>query len=216
MNNLAIITKIEQQKNKARVNIFVDDAFFCGINKETALIFKFKVGQVTSEETLKQAVFESETKSAFEKASSYLETRMHSRKELSDKLIKKGYSKDAVIEAIKKLEEYHFVDDSLYAKQFLEQNGKLSKNMIKNKLLAKGVSFDIVNDCLGFREDDDELVICEKQIKKYLKGKTIETYNDLSKMYASMLRKGFNIDMIKKVSKNLIFNEEITDEVYDD
>ena len=141
---MAVITKIEQQKNKARVNIFVDDAFFCGLNKETALIFKLKVGETVSEEKLKQAVLESETKSAFEKASSYLETRMHSKRELFDKLVKKGYSKESINEAINKLEEYHFVDDALFAKQFLEQNGKLSKNMIKNKLLSKGVSFDIL------------------------------------------------------------------------
>lgn len=213
---MAVITKIEQQKNKARVNIFVDDAFFCGINKETALIFKFKVGQVTSEETLKQAVFESETKSAFEKASSYLETRMHSKKELADKLIKKGYSKESSNEAINKLEEYHFVDDALFAKQFLEQNSKLSKNMIKNKLLQKGVPFDIVNDVLSLREEDDEFDVCEKQVQKYLKSKKIENYNDLSKMYASMLRKGFSIDTVKKVSKKLISKADLDDENYDD
>lgn len=212
---MAVITKIEQQKNKARVNIFVDDAFFCGINKETALIFKFKVGEDVSEEKLKQAIFESETKSAFEKASSYLETRMHSKKELSDKLVKKGYSKEATTEAIKKLEEYHFVDDLLFAKQFLEQNSKLSKNMIKNKLLSKGVPFDFVNDCLSQREDDDEIAVCEKQIQKYLKGKTINNYNDLSKMYASMLRKGFKLEMVKKVSKKLVSGEDFDDENYD-
>ena len=212
---MAVITKIEQQKNKARVNIFVDDAFFCGLNKETALIFKLKVGEVVSEETLKHAVFESETKSAFEKASNYLETRMHSKKELFDKLIKKGYSKESINEAIKKLEEYHFVDDSLFAKQFLEQNGKLSKNMIKNKLLQKGVSFDIVNDNINSREDDAEYEICEKQIKKYLNSKTISNYNDLSKMYASMLRKGFSIEMVKKISKKLISGEDFDDEVQD-
>ena len=210
---MAVITKIEQQKNKARVNIFVDDAFFCGINKETALIFKLKVGEKVSEETLKQAVFESETKSAFEKASSFLETRMHSRKEIFDKLIKKGYSKESTNEAIKKLEEYHFVDDALFARQFLEQNGKLSKNMIKNKLLQKGISFDIVSDCLEIREDGAEYEICERQIQKYLKAKTISSYNDLSKMYASMLRKGFNIEMVKKISKKLVSGENFDEEI---
>ena len=39
---MAVITKIELQKNKSRVNIFVDDSFFCGLNKETAVIFGLK------------------------------------------------------------------------------------------------------------------------------------------------------------------------------
>ena len=64
---MAVITKIEEQKNKKRVNIFVDDAFFCGLNKETAVIFRLKVGLEVDDNKLKEAVFESEVKSAFEK-----------------------------------------------------------------------------------------------------------------------------------------------------
>ncbi len=213
---MAVITKIEQQKNKARVNIFVDDAFFCGLNKEIAVVFNFKVGQMLDEQTLKNAIFESEVKLAFDKASRYLEIRMHSKKELSDKLIKKGYSKDAVKKAIDKLEEYHFVDDELFARQFLEQNGKLSKNMIKNKLLQKGVSFDIISDALDLREDDDEYQVCERQVQKYLKGKTVSNYNDMSKMYASLLRKGFSMEMIKKASKKLLLSNDFDEENYID
>ena len=40
------ITKIEDQKNKKRVNIFVDDAFFCGLHKETAVTFGLKIGKI--------------------------------------------------------------------------------------------------------------------------------------------------------------------------
>ena len=65
---MAIITKIEEQKNKKRVNIFVDDAFFCGLNKETAVVFKLKVGSEIDEELIKDAVFDSEVKSAIEKS----------------------------------------------------------------------------------------------------------------------------------------------------
>ena len=39
---MPVITKIETQKNKSRVNIFVDDSFFCGLNKETAILFGLK------------------------------------------------------------------------------------------------------------------------------------------------------------------------------
>ena len=63
---MSVITKIETQKNKSRVNIFIDDSFFCGLNKETAVIFGLKVGKEIDEESLRQAVFESEVKSAFE------------------------------------------------------------------------------------------------------------------------------------------------------
>ena len=94
---MAVITKIEEQKNKKRVNIFVDDAFFCGLSKETAVIFKFKVGLEIDENLLKEAVFDSEVKRAFEKASDYLSVRMHTKKELFEKLLKKGYEKEVIL-----------------------------------------------------------------------------------------------------------------------
>ena len=93
---MATITKIEEQKNKKRVNIFVDDAFFCGLNKETAVKFSLKVGKEITEEKLKEACFDSEVKSAFEKASNILGIRMHSKKEIFDKLFKKGYEKQVI------------------------------------------------------------------------------------------------------------------------
>ena len=49
------ITKIEDQKNKKRVNIFVDDAFFCGLHKETAVTFGLKIGKTVDEKWLKEA-----------------------------------------------------------------------------------------------------------------------------------------------------------------
>lgn len=206
---MAIITKIEQQKNKARVNIFVDDAFFCGLNKETAIIFKFKVGQEVDENQLTQAIFESETKKAFEKASDYLATRMHSEKELFDKLIKKGYTKEVADKAIEKLEEYHYIDDELFAKQFIEQNKKLSKKMLENKLFAKGVNSSIIKEQLQGIFDEDELNLCISQVQKYIKSKDMTKENSKEKLYASLLRKGFPFEIIKKATKNVINNDEI-------
>ena len=52
---MSVITKIEQQRNKSRVNIFVDDSFFCGLERETAAVFGLKTGKQVNEEYLKEA-----------------------------------------------------------------------------------------------------------------------------------------------------------------
>lgn len=200
---MPIITKIETQKNKSRVNIFVDDSFFCGLNKETAIIFGLKENKEIGEEKLKSAIFESEVKSAFEKALDYVGRRMHTKKELLDKLIKKGYSKEVVLKAIEKLEDYHYIDDELFAKQFASANSKLSKKVLKGKLSQKGVSSDIILEIIGDRTAEDEFELCLEQAKKYVKSKPIKEYKDLQKMQASLARKGFDFDIIKKVSKKV-------------
>ena len=53
---MSVITKIEQQRNKSRVNIFVDDSFFCGLERETAAVFGLKTGKQVNEEYLKEAL----------------------------------------------------------------------------------------------------------------------------------------------------------------
>lgn len=198
---MAKITKIEEQKNKKRVNIFVDDAFFCGLNKETAVIFRLKVGNEIDEELMKDAIFDSEVKSAVEKSNDYIGARMHSRKELYDKLIKKGYEKRVVLKALEKLEEYHYVDDELYAKQFVEQNKKYSKKMLENKLKQKGVSLHIILEIIENEDDNQEFELCKKLAEKYIKSKDMKKEGATQKMYASLARKGFSFEMIKSACK---------------
>lgn len=208
---MAVITKIEEQKNKKRVNIFVDDAFFCGLCKETAVVFRLKVGNIVDENKLTEAIFESEVKMAFDKASEYLGIRMHTKKELFDKLLKKGYEKDVISRAIEKLEEYHYVDDSLFAKQFLMQNSNYSKRMIENKLKQKGVTSEIVSKTTEIRDDGDEFALCKKLAEKYAKSKDLSKENAVQKMYASLIRKGFSFENVKKATNEVLKSLDIED-----
>ena len=201
---MAIITKIQEQRNKKRVNIFIDDAFFCGLNKETAVIFRLKVGLEVDEELIKDAIFDSEVKSAVEKANDYIGTRMHSKRELYEKLLKKGYEKRVIMTALDKLEEYHYVDDILFAKLYAEQNKKYSKKMLENKLMQKGVSADIIHQIIGDDSDFQEIELCKKQAEKYAKSKDLSKEGTVQKLYASLARKGFSFDVIKQATRHLI------------
>mgnify|MGYP005762612945 CR=1 FL=1 len=203
---MAVITKIEEQKNKKRVNIFVDNAFFCGLNKETAILFRLKENSEIDENTLKNAIFESEVKSAFEKAIDYISSRIHTKKELFDKLFKKGFEKKVIDSAIFKLEEYNYVNDELFAKTFVQENYKYSKKMLENKLKQKGVLSEIISNVLELNTDEKEEELCEKQLKKLLKSKNKNNFSkeELQKIYMSLFRKGFEFDLIKKVCRKVL------------
>lgn len=200
---MGIITKIEEQKNKNRVNIFVDDSFFCGLEKETAVIFGLKVNKEIDENELSLAIEKSEEKRAFEKSMDYLSKRMHSKFELKDKLLKKGFSNEVVSNTILKLEEYHYVDDDMFARLFIEQNSNLSKRMIFNKLQLKGINKDIIDKNLIEIDSDAEIEKCEVLARKLLKSTKIENFNDKQKFVAKLVRRGFSYDTISKVLKNI-------------
>lgn len=207
---MGLITKIEQQKNKNRVNIFIDNDFCCGLEKETAIIFGLKVGKEINEEKINQAILASEEKRAFEKAIDYLSVRMHTKKELTLKLQKKEFRQDAILGAIKKLEEYNYIDDRVFANEFISQNKKYSKQTLKNKLLQKGVSNEIVEEVTQNYDDEDDVILCKKYAEKYLKSKKVLTFADRQKLITSLLRKGFKFATIKSVLNSLI-NANIDD-----
>ena len=117
---MGIITKIELQKNKNRVNIFIDDSFFCGLEKETAIGFGFKQGKFVEEETILEAIESSEVKRAFEKIMSYVLTRIYSQKEIEEKLQKKGFDERVISKAILKGIEYGYINDDHYTKIYIE------------------------------------------------------------------------------------------------
>ncbi len=206
---MGVITKIEDQKNKKRFNIFVDDAFFCGLIKEVAVLANLKVGKEIDEKELNQLIFDSEVKMAFEKASSYLASREHTKKEIFDKLLKKGYKKEVILAATAKLEEYHYVDDELFAKHYAEQNTKYSNMMLEGKLKQKGVSNEIIKQVLGDGSEEAELELCKKQAKKYIGSKDITKEGAKDKLFASLMRKGFKTNMIKQAIKEFLFDNDI-------
>lgn len=208
---MSTITKIEEQKNKARVNIFIDDAFFCGLNKEIAIIFGLKEGQTIDEDKLQEAIKSSEAKSAFEKGVEYFSRRQHTRKELIDKLKKKQYSEEAIKKSIEKMEEYHYIDDEMFAKNFVNQNKNLSNRIIQAKLMQKGVSKQIIDEYVNLRPEDTEIDACKAQAEKYVRSKKIETYEGYQKLMASLARKGFDFDIIKKVCKKYYKNADELD-----
>ena len=134
---MGIITEISTQKNKKRVNIFVDGEFIAAMSFETAAKHMLKTGKEISIKELNDIVLESETHLAFTAGLDYLAVSVKSGYEIKQKLIKKGYNEQAVLLAIDKLKDYGYINDSAYALTFIKQNNKKSKREIEQKLRLK-------------------------------------------------------------------------------
>lgn len=195
------ITKIENQKNKEKFNLFVDGQFYSGVLKETAIANNFFVGKQIEQDRLDAILVESESKQAFNKASDYLATRLHSGQELRLKLIKRGFSKPAVELAINKLKQYRYINDLAFAELFVEANSKLSKQMLSNKLFAKGIDKTIIDKVLQNVSDFAQLEVAVSLTEKYLKNKKFEECKN--KLYAYLMRKGFGYETINKAIKKV-------------
>lgn len=206
------ITKISPQKRKkGRLNIFIDYKFAFGIKEEIALEFALKVGQKISEDEVSKILKKEESAKLMDQTLHFLSFRQRSEKEVVDFLIKKiktandidyREAKESLLidEIVKKLKKYGYINDSLFAKTFIEsrersrQKGKLA---LKIELFKKGISKEIADSVIESQNEED--------LAKKALGKKIERFRELDpldfkkKVYSFLITRGFTFDTAKKV-----------------
>lgn len=188
------ITKIEVQKrNKNRVNLYLDDEFFCGLSLETVMRNHLKEGQQVSEQNIEYLKNETEKQVALEKATGYIAKCQKTKKQINDYLLKKGFEEDIVEYVLEKLGEYHFVDDELFAKNYVKAKSKsCGKRKLEYELKHKGVEEQIISDSIeNFCEDEKTVV---PVLEKYLKNKPLDLKTK-QKAFRFLMSHGYSSDV---------------------
>ena len=201
------ITSIEiQKKNKNRVNLYIDDNFECGLSLETIVKNHLKVGQELSERELDYFKNDSEKEVALNKAVGYIAKYQKSEKELKKYLRDKEYDKSVVDFVAEKLKNYGFVDDKVFATNFVKAKTKnQGKRKIAMMLKQKGVSEEIVDDAIEEFSCDREQII--EVAKKYLKNKPLDIKTK-QKTYRYLASRGYNGEDIMPCLNQLMKEEE--------
>jgi regulatory protein len=184
-----------QVKNKTRANVYLDGQFVCSLQLETILRHNLKEGSELTQEQLETMQEGSEKEQAFAKVLNTISKTMKTRVQIETYLKQKGYSSKTTEYVIKKLEEYNYINDELYAKLYMQQECKKSGvNKIKQQLVVKGVPQKIIKETLeNLQGQDDEIAFLAQ---KYMKNKE-HTQKETAKLYAYLLRRGFTYDQIK-------------------
>jgi regulatory protein len=201
---MATITNlIKQKKNKDRYNIYIDEEYYCSLNIEQITIHQICIDQIVKLKDFDDIVKSDNIKYAFNLAIKYISFKRRTIKETADHLASKGLDDDVVLQAIKKVKEYGYLNDAEYAKEFISfqiNQAKYGKAHVKNKLKQRGIKDDILNNALNAFDEDTETRICwavyGKLYKKYENQDPLKTRQ---KIYRSLMSKGFTYDIIKHV-----------------
>lgn len=199
---MGVITEISTQKNKKRVNIFVDGEFVSGLSFETAAKYRLNTGKVIDEKELLAIIFESELQSAFSAGLDCIAQTSKSGYEVKQKLIKKGFKPEVIDSAIEKLKSYGYIDDKAYAVTFVKLNSRRSKRELEQKLKLKGISHEAIIDALGGISGDEEYQNALVYAEKYVKNKQW-TDKVRQNLYAGLIRKGFSFDTASRVIEEI-------------
>lgn len=167
-----------------------------------------KKGDEISEEKLNDLVFQSQYQRAKSRAVWYLDRKDRTVKDLYNKLCLAGFDKKAVAKVIARLQEVGLIDDRRFAENYASRlmEGNVSKREALQKMLQKGVPYDMAKDVLAECDSDEGAQIEALINKKYRTKLMVEGGKE--KVYAALIRKGFSYEAVKNALKNYIEFED--------
>lgn len=194
------ITKIKRIANTSRYHVYADESW-AGIFLDEMLVkFDIKTGSDFNEETFKSIKAQNDEKVAFDMAASYLESYVVSTKGLKDYLRKKGFDEAAILKTVQKLQEYGFLDDEKFAKNYFESlSSSKGKRAIAAKLRQKGVSSEIIQNLLENVDEDEEFEKAYVLAVKFAKNRQKDA-KLRQKTLSHLIYKGYDISVAQKAA----------------
>ena len=131
--------------------------------------------------------------------------RAYTRKEIRDKLYKRGFLTSVVEKTIEALERIRVIDDRDFAFRFVEEKLRLrpvGTPVLRRDLTRRGVEAPVIEDVLAeaFGEVDLEAVafrLLSKRRSRYLQ---LDRNKAMTRMYAFLARRGHGPDVARSVT----------------
>lgn len=205
-----------QQKDKNRVNVFVDGAYRFSLDIYQVADLGIRKDKDYSEEELVALEQESQFGKVYARALEYCLMRPHSAKEMreylykktrdtrkKDGVIKKGVSPVITARVFDRLVEKGYIDDEKFTRYWVENRNQtkgMSRRKLQAELFAKGISSSL--SALQFERTERT---DESEIQKIIQKKRRQ-YPDNQKFIQYLARQGFSYDTIKQA---LTLDDEI-------
>ena len=146
---------------------------------------------------------DSKVSSSSEKARQYsfllLKYRLRSEKEIADRLVRKKFPPEVIKETIAFLKEKRFIDDSSFARAWLQSRIKrpLGIRRLKQELRFKGIDKEIIESNIErIKKNYSESEVVQSIVEdKFRKMRNIEPQKAKMRIYSYLLRRGFSPDV---------------------
>ncbi len=128
-----------------------------------------------------------------------LDRRLHSERELRDKLYGK-YPPDIIDSAVEEIRDLGLIDDLKFAIAFAEHRRDVQKKgpfKIKQELFSKGVNREIIDAAIDevFEGEDSQIQAAILVTQKY--KHELDTDEGKRRCFAALVRKGFSYSVAK-------------------
>ena len=190
-------------KRKKQLVLELDNNSSYKILQDTIIEFNLYPGRELSEKELDSILKFDGIKQVKEQAVRYLARRIHSSRELFDKLLRKGFPEEIINEVIDDLKEKKYLNDDEFLKMFIQDRLNFSKkgrNIIIKELLMKGFPKEKIEAVLfEFLIPEEELEKATTIAKKKWKFHHKKGKNDrIIKVKQHLLQKGYPVSIAEK------------------
>lgn len=195
------VTAIKPQKNKKRVNVYLDSKFAFGVDLENLVKFKIKEGAFLDESEIEKVIEASESQKIWDKLLRFVTLRPRSQREIEDWCRKKKVPENLQSKYFQKLERLDLVDDLKFAKFWVEQRLSFrpkSKSILSQELHQKGISKEIVERILSDYRIDEVKQARQLVEKKKIRWANLSPFEFKKKATGFLLRRGYSWEVIKE------------------
>lgn len=191
-------------RNAQKIAIYVDSKYTFSVLESILVDEKLYIGKEVDEVDLDRIRSATESLELKVKLINLISRRPRSEQEIRQ-YIKKLNLKNKIESLIETLKKEGHIDDLKFSQWWIDQRTTFknkSANEIRNELLGKGISNDIIENTLGETDlSETELtsikLLAEKK-KRLLAHKNLTKAQLNEKMMQFLLRKGFRWDIIQK------------------
>jgi regulatory protein len=197
-----------QKKNAYRYSIFVEDQFLMGVSEQTLIHFNLRVGTELTANLLQAIELQEQHWKIRDYFIRQLARRDHSRQELVQKALKKGYKNAEIDSILDELEEKKYIRNEVFARKFVHDKFNFNhwgKQKIRMELKKKGIKSHDIEQALEELGNDE---ILEKMEYLVLKAKPrflrTEKSKRRKKIFDFLIRKGYDSAHVMKVLPSLL------------
>lgn len=196
------ISSIKPQRNKKRLNIYLDGKFAFGLDLVNFIKLGLKVEQELTDEDIERIVKKAEFQKTLDKLLKFATLRPRSEKEIRDWFKRKKVHESLQKELFNRLKRLELVDDRKFAAWWVEQRLEFkfkSKREIEQELRNKGIKKEVISRILSDSKMDEEKIAKQLLEMKSYRWKNLDKYEARQKISGFLARKGFSWEVISRI-----------------
>ena len=195
------ITRLQiQQKNKERVNIFLDEEY--AFSLELMLAAGLRKGQQLTEAEIAALQADDERKRAYAAALTFLGQRVRSQTEVAQRLEQREFTPEAIAQTLARLQQEGYLDDTTFGQQWVANRQRFrprSERALRYELRRKGMENSLIDEVIQEAEIDEDAAAWAALQPKIARWQGLERAQFIQKAGGFLARRGFGHEVARRV-----------------